>query len=430
MAIRIIEFAAGYQTDELPGTAVSADTIGVTPITGLTATNVQAALAEHQSDIDSLYASGSSLAGTVSTHSGNISTLQSNVTNLQGRVTTAEGTLLTHSSQIADKADATATAAAIALKLAKSGDTATNLTIADKVTFTETTAPSSVPAGKLALFADGTDHTFYTKDSAGTVNKLGGGGLVPSRLTALPTTLANGVAYQLSQAGSTTALLPVTAVAATIEITDVKGTCSATNFIGITAGGSDTILYKGVPVTDRFVIRRRNATVRFNKAAGSSVWEVTYQTVSLPTGGLLPSALGSTIAYPNIGFTQQTYTLADTSGISYGATNTVQNITLQPGKYSVVGRANLNVAGASAGSVMEGMIELSTSLNLLVENESSLTFTQYNARNGRLMSGELIVNVPAGTTVQINLNALATQPVGTSGSATWSRRTITAKLIG
>ncbi|RYZ88115.1 MAG: hypothetical protein EOP06_11525, partial [Proteobacteria bacterium] len=213
---------------------------------------------------------------------GSVFASNGDVSALAVRVTTAEGTITTHTAQIA------ANATVIGNKLDKTGDTATNLSIADRITFTEGAAPASPAAGKLAIFADATDHSFYTKDNSGAVKKLGGGGLVPQDVTALPATLVNGIAYQASLTAASSALLPITTLAATIEVTDVKGNCSASIYIGITAGGTDTILYKGVPVTDRFVIRRRNATVRFNKAAGSSVWEVTYQTIALPTAGNIP----------------------------------------------------------------------------------------------------------------------------------------------
>lgn len=65
MAIRIIEFATGFQTDETPGSTVAASTISVTPSGDLSATTVQAALVELQGDIDAAEAVASALATTV-----------------------------------------------------------------------------------------------------------------------------------------------------------------------------------------------------------------------------------------------------------------------------------------------------------------------------------------------------------------------------
>jgi hypothetical protein len=60
MAIRIIDFATGFQTDENPASTVSASNISVTPTGDLSSTTVQAALVELQTDIDASEAAHSS----------------------------------------------------------------------------------------------------------------------------------------------------------------------------------------------------------------------------------------------------------------------------------------------------------------------------------------------------------------------------------
>jgi hypothetical protein len=70
MAIRIIEFSTGFQTDENPDANFLASSVTVAPTGSLVSTNVQSALVELQTDIDAAETAASALASSVSGHIG------------------------------------------------------------------------------------------------------------------------------------------------------------------------------------------------------------------------------------------------------------------------------------------------------------------------------------------------------------------------
>jgi hypothetical protein len=114
MAIRIIDFATGFQTDENPASTVSADNIAVTPSGDLSSTTVQAALVELQTDIDTAEAAHSSHTGASAgahaasaisnTPSGNLS-----ATTVQGALNEIQTDLDTHKSDAANPHSVTKT---------------------------------------------------------------------------------------------------------------------------------------------------------------------------------------------------------------------------------------------------------------------------------------------------------------------------------
>lgn len=351
MAIRIIDFAVGFQTDQNPTSSIAADTIEVTPSGNLSSDNTQDALEELQGDIDVLDSRADG-------HDTNISSLQTADVTLGNSIVSLAGVVATKAdaaattSALATKADTTSTTAALATKLDKSAGVAQQLRIDDYIDIDHEASPSAPTAGKLRIYAKA-DNKVYQQTSAGVESSLGGGGLTPVDVTALPATLVNGIAYQNSQTTFNSTVLPVTALAATIEVTDAKGTCSATNYMAIAPGSGDTLLYKGSPITssDRFVIRRPNATARFNKAAGSTVWEVTYQTIAVPQGGQIPSSDGSSsIAAGLAGYSKVVNSFSNTSGSTTAGTFT--NITgstiiLEEGEWDIDAAQSIYIQGGN-----------------------------------------------------------------------------------
>lgn len=204
---------------------------------------------------------------------GSVVAASSDLTALTTRVTTAESNITTNTTNIGTNTTAVAT------KLASTGGTATGLTIADYEDLTEVASQATPTSGKLRIYAKA-DHKLYQKDSTGTESLLGGGGLTPSPLITVSGTSVNGITEEFdTTAGAITRTLPVTTLAASIDYNDATGACNATNYLRITPGAGDKL--NGYTTSDSLVLRRRNVSVRLNKAAGSTTWYITYQTVSL-----------------------------------------------------------------------------------------------------------------------------------------------------
>ncbi len=284
--------------------------------------------------------------------------------------------------------------------------------------------PINTTRGGYYLFANGSKWSYVSLGATGGGGSSGG--LAPAGISGATTAVTNtmyaatmGSAYALTLPGGTTA--------AVVGFLDAGG-MSETNYLDITPAAGQSIDTGAVGE----VWRARKAYTQgvLYRVGGTTVWRVQLQSTTQVAGGSLPSALGATIPYPYIGFVKQSFTAGATAALSYGTNNELQNIVLDPGKYSCLGHALLGLTGASAGSITEGMLELSESTTGFLDNESSQTFTQYAARNGRLNSGELIVNVAPGTTKTIRLWAVVSQPVGTTTSFAFANRYITAKLIG
>lgn len=156
-----------------------------------------------------------------------------------------------------------------------------------------------------------------------------------------------------------------------------------------------------------------------------------YNTAGVLQKNVGGSQLGVVIPYPNLGYTQQVFTAA---AVTVGAGVEAQQIELQPGKYSVKGHGIFDwiIGSATTGTVTLVALELSTTSVTMIDNESQDMGAVYIGFAGaRRNTGELIVNVPVGSTAIIRLNATTTTVAGTSPSSyRIYNRTITATLIG
>ncbi len=146
--MRILDFTDGFESAVQPtAVGVVASEIGVTPAGNLASTNVQAALTEHQGDIDTLNTSVSALDGRVVT----LETHPNDTTNVHG---------------IADTT---------ALSLKTATETLSGKTFSDPITLTEQgSAPSTPSAGLKKIYAKN-DGKVYTIDSTGLERQVGSG---------------------------------------------------------------------------------------------------------------------------------------------------------------------------------------------------------------------------------------------------------------
>lgn len=179
------------------------------------------------------------------------------------------------------RTDVDANTSAIALKLNATAGTASQVRIDDYIDFDEEVDPSSPSAGKTRVWID-SDGKAWKKRSTGPKSELGGGGLKPVAIKTSSGTTASGTSEPVDPSGgAVTRTLTSISQDDAFEIFDVSGQCSPTNYIRITPGGSDKILYKGIASTDSLVIRRPYGVVKGSKEAGSDTWKVEFQTAAI-----------------------------------------------------------------------------------------------------------------------------------------------------
>jgi hypothetical protein len=345
MAIRIIDFAIGYQTDQLPSSAIDADTIAVVPSGNLSSDNVQDALVEHQGDIDSINS-------TVATHTASISSLQTAVgVNTAAIATKADASTTT--AALATKADASATTTALGTKLDKTSGVASQLRIDDFLEIDEETDPATPAAGKIRVYGK-SDKKLYLVDSTGLVKQVGGGGLSPLAVSSAVSLAVINTMYAATSSGGFSITLPtIPASGGSIGVMDAGETCSPTNYIRVTPASGQSI--DGYPANDSLDLDYVRANIILYAAPGATSWKVQYQATNIFTPGSQPGyGAGSAIGAGNIGQVL-TASLSNTSVPVSATATTVGSLVLTAGVWMVYAVMAVGAAGTTT-SYADGSI--------------------------------------------------------------------------
>lgn len=200
--------------------------------------------------------------------------------------------------------------------------------------------------GTLYRSLQNTNLNHATSDGAWWAPASGAGGLAGALITTSGTSTNNTTEEIDTTAGAITRTLPLTSQAASIEFNDRSGACSAAKYIRITPGAGDSI----APYTtsDSLVLRRRNVSVKLVKAAASTVWYVTYQTVATQQPGVQVGYTGSVAI--GVGYIGEridfTFDAADPN-LNSGTFESIYTGTLNKGVYQVFGKVTLLPTGVS-----------------------------------------------------------------------------------